>query len=55
MLKINLLSYVVLYSSGEDINWSDTIDKEKGIVKYFGDNKYSSKNLHDTNEKEIIT
>jgi len=45
------IAYLVLYTSGEDINWPDTIDKEKGIVKYFGDNKNSGKDMYDTYKK----
>lgn len=50
--KINYkIKYIVLYSSGEDINWNDTIDLELGRFTYYGDNKKGGKELHDTPKK----
>tara|TARA_R110001606_G_scaffold395471_1_gene567836 strand:- start:1912 stop:2073 length:162 start_codon:yes stop_codon:yes gene_type:complete len=42
------LKYVVLYTSGENIDWPDTIGTETGIFQYYGDNKKPGHELHDT-------
>lgn len=39
---------VVLYTSGEDPDWPDSIDPFTGTFTYFGDNKKPGKDLHDT-------
>lgn len=44
-------AYLVLYTSGEDINWPDEINKETGTVTYFGDNRTSGKELKNTKKK----
>lgn len=50
--KINYkIKYIVLYSTGEDLNWNDTIDLELGRFTYYGDNKQPGKKLHDTPKK----
>ncbi|RTX83764.1 restriction endonuclease [Staphylococcus piscifermentans] len=41
-------AYLVLYTSGEDVNWPDEINKEKGIVTYFGDNRKAGKQINET-------
>jgi len=41
-------SLVVLYTSGEDKDWPDTIDLGTGRFIYFGDNKTPGHELHDT-------
>lgn len=46
--SISSLKYVVLYTSGHNIDWPDTIDVETGIFKYHGDNRNPGKDLHDT-------
>jgi hypothetical protein len=40
--------YVVLYTSGNDIDWPDNIDTETGIFQYYGDNKKPGQDLHKT-------
>ena len=45
------IKYIVLYSSGEDADWPDSIDIETGIFKYFGDNKNPGNDLHATSRK----
>ena len=45
------LKYIILFSTGDDIDWSDTIDCETGLVKYHGDNKKPGTELHDTPKK----
>lgn len=42
---------VVLYTSGEDPDWPDSIDPFTGTVSYFGDNKKPGKALHDTQRR----
>jgi len=49
--SINKLKYVVLYTSGENMDWPDRIDTETGIFKYYGDNKKPGHELHDTSKK----
>lgn len=51
--SISSLKYVVLYTSGHNIDWPDTIDVETGIFKYHGDNRTPGKDLHDTKKVEI--
>lgn len=40
--------FAVLYTSGEDKDWPDTIDANTGKFTYFGDNKTPGHELHDT-------
>ena len=40
--------YSVLFSSGDDVDWPDNLDRETGIYTYYGDNKTPGKSLHDT-------
>jgi hypothetical protein len=40
--------FVVLYSSGEDTDWPDTLDLNTGQFVYYGDNKTPGHELHDT-------
>ena len=42
------LRIVVLYTSGVDRDWPDAIDRETGLLTYFGDNREPGKELHDT-------
>jgi len=39
---------VVLFSTGEDKDWPDTLDLNTGQFTYFGDNKTPGHELHDT-------
>ncbi len=45
------LAYIVLYTSGTEIDWPDSLDVETGIWRYFGDNRTPGKSLHDTPAK----
>lgn len=45
------IKYIVLFSTGEDIDWKDVIDYEIGRVIYHGDNKKPGKELHNTKKK----
>jgi hypothetical protein len=40
--------YVVLYTSGEEKDWPDTLDLSTGQFIYFGDNRRPGHQLHDT-------
>ncbi len=42
------LKYLVLYTTGEDLDWPDSIDVETGVFRYYGDNKTPGHDLHDT-------
>lgn len=39
---------LVLTSSGDEADWPDVLDAERGIFTYFGDNRKPGKELHDT-------
>lgn len=52
--SIDSLKYIVLYTSGHNIDWPDTVDAETGIFKYHGDNRTPGKDLHDTKKKGNI-
>jgi hypothetical protein len=38
----------LVYTSGEDPDWPDSLDPETGVFTYFGDNKRPGTELHDT-------
>lgn len=38
----------LIYTSGEDPDWPDSLDPETGILTYFGDNKRPGTELHET-------
>jgi hypothetical protein len=40
--------FVVLYSSGEDLDWPDKLNLSSGQFAYYGDNKKPGHDLHDT-------
>lgn len=46
------LKYVVLFTTGQDIDWVDYIDLETGKFVYYGDNKEPGKKLHDDRNKK---
>jgi len=39
---------VALLTSGDDPDWPDHLDRETGVLTYFGDNKTAGRELHDT-------
>lgn len=41
-------NWVVLFTTGEDRNWPDTLDLNTGQFFYYGDNKTPGHELHDT-------
>lgn len=45
------LAYIVLYTTGTEIDWPDSLDVETGVWRYFGDNRTPGKSLHDTPAK----
>jgi hypothetical protein len=49
------LKYLVLYTSGENIDWPDNINSETGVFQYYGDNKKPGHELHDTVKKGNYT
>ena len=49
--RLTNLKYIVLYTSGENLDWPDIIDNETGIFQYYGDNKKPGFELHDTKKK----
>lgn len=42
--------WIVLYTSGEDTNWPDTVDTLTGTFTYYGDNKKPGQELHATSK-----
>ena len=42
------LEMLALISSFADVDWPDELDRETGVLTYFGDNKHPGKELHDT-------
>jgi hypothetical protein len=42
--------WIVLYTSGEDTNWPDTMDTLTGMFTYYGDNKKPGQELHATSK-----
>lgn len=40
--------FVVLYTSGEDVDWPDSLDLSTGEFIYYGDNKTPGHDLHET-------
>ena len=45
-VKDDDLRLVVLYTSGADPDWPDALDRETGLLTYFGDNREPGKQLH---------
>jgi hypothetical protein len=45
--QISTLKLVVLKTSFSDINWPDSLDRERGLFLYYGDN-HEPRELHDT-------
>ena len=43
--------FVILYTSGEDNDWPDTLDLSTGQFVYYGDNKRPGHDIHDTSPK----
>jgi hypothetical protein len=39
---------LIITSSGEEADWPDVLDAERGVFTYFGDNRQPGKELHDT-------
>jgi Restriction endonuclease AspBHI N-terminal/Restriction endonuclease len=39
---------VALVTSNENLDWPDSLDRETGMLTYFGDNRTPGKELHDT-------
>lgn len=50
----DLKKFVVLFTSGEDKDWPDSLDLNTGKFIYFGDNKKPGHELHDTGPKGNI-
>ena len=42
--------WIVLYTSGEDSDWPDSLDMLTGEFVYYGDNKTAGHELHETNQ-----
>src|SRR5580704_13118230 len=46
--NLDRLDIVVLTSSFNDADWPDALDRETGVLTYFGDNKRPGRLLHET-------
>lgn len=44
-------AYIVLYTTNEDLDWPDTLDRENGKFKYYGDNKRAGTLVSETSKK----
>ena len=44
-------AYVVLYTSMEELEWPDYLDKETGIFRYYGDNRKPGQQLINTKKQ----
>lgn len=44
------LAYIVLYIT-QEVEWPDYLDRETGLLRYYGDNRTPGKALHDTHKK----
>lgn len=42
------LNYLILYSTGTDVDWNDSFDIENGIYIHYGDNKTPGSEMHET-------
>ena len=49
------LKFVVLYSTFQNLNWPDELDKYTGQFTYFGDNKAPGQLLHDTKGNRVLS
>jgi Restriction endonuclease AspBHI N-terminal/Restriction endonuclease len=47
----NKIQFLVLFTSGEDLDWPDSLDQATGLFVYYGDNKTPGRALHDTQRK----
>lgn len=41
--------YIVIYTTGKELFWSDEFDPSFGLFLYYGDNKHPGTELHETN------
>jgi hypothetical protein len=41
----------ILYTTGESVDWPDTLDPQTGLFTYFGDNRAPGNELHDTSRR----
>ena len=44
-------AYIILYTTMEELEWPDYLDKETGIFRYYGDNRKPGRTLTDTKKK----
>ncbi len=47
-VRDNTVRLVVLYTSGAEPDWPDSLDVHTGLFTYFGDNRRAGRELHDT-------
>lgn len=48
---MSLPAYVVIYTSLEELEWPDELNKETGLFRYYGDNREPGNELHSTRKK----
>lgn len=49
------IKFAVLYTTFQDLNWPDQLNKYSGQLTYFGDNKVSGRQLHDTKGNQVLS
>ncbi len=47
-------SYVVLYTTFNEPDWPDSLDAQRGIFTYYGDNRSPGSTIHDKNGNKIL-
>lgn len=48
------IKFAVLYTTFQDHNWPDHVNKYSGQLTYFGDNKLSGRQIHDTKGNRVL-
>lgn len=48
MGKTSDYAFIVLFTTGTEIEWPDFLDRQTGIFRYYGDNRTFGRDIHDT-------
>ncbi|MCU4713680.1 restriction endonuclease [Bacillus cereus] len=52
--KNNSLAFVVLYTSGSELEWPDEMNFETGHFRYYGDNRIAGTDLHQKRGNQLL-
>lgn len=47
----NRVAYVVIYTSGDELEWPDEVDVRTGLFRYYGDNRKPGNDVYETKHK----